>query len=222
MDHFWLYWKLFGWFWKLLLRPDFVLCFVIGAELVYQIRHDRRGSRREEERLKQEKENIRKERAFKLLGLWYMQAGGGDSAYWLMSFDERHPTVKNSPSSKGSALFDDWGRLGRMEGSFEKLRPNFAEYLDFEAANKIITHNWASLRTGITQQKLNDWDWCVSMIEKARIEHIVPVTDCFLLLSASLLGTWVPGQYDATKLRADYFATHRTVSDDKPENGQTE
>ena len=35
MDDFRLYWELFGWFWKLLPRPDFVLCFVIGAELIF-------------------------------------------------------------------------------------------------------------------------------------------------------------------------------------------
>jgi len=55
MDDPQLYWHLFGWFWKLLLRSYFVLCFVIGAELIYQSRHDRQTYIREERRLAQDR-----------------------------------------------------------------------------------------------------------------------------------------------------------------------
>jgi hypothetical protein len=88
MDDQFLYWYLFGWLWELILRPDFVLCFVIGAELIYQIRHDRQTSRREERRLALERENARRERGYRLLGIWHMQIGGGHNAHWLMTFEE--------------------------------------------------------------------------------------------------------------------------------------
>jgi hypothetical protein len=203
MDDFFFYWSLFGWFWKLLLRPDFVLCFVIGAELVYEILQHRGARRREELRLAQEEAATRRARGFKLVGLWYKQAGGGDSAHWLQTFEERHPETKQDPKLVGIALFDDWELIERMVESFAVLRPLYAEFLDFEAANTIISHNWTSLKYGVDSQKLADWAWGVKKLEEVRLKDILPVVDCFLCLSASLLGTWTPGPYDATKLRAD-------------------
>jgi len=209
MDDLHLYWYLFGWVWQLLLRPDFVLCFVIGAELIYQIRHDRKMSLREERRLAQERDEIRKERAFKLLGLWYRQVGGGHCAHWLQSFENRHEEVKENPKLIGVALFDDWTFVDEMVESFKALRPLFAEYLDFEAANKIISHDWTSLKLGVDTQKLANWEWGVKKLEEVRRKDILPVTDCFLLLTSALLKTWEPGPHDATKLRADYFGEKR-------------
>jgi len=206
MDDLRLYWCLFGWVWKLLMRPDFVLCFVIGAELIYQIRHDRQMSIREERRLAQERDNIRKERGYRLLGLWYRQVGGGHCAHWLQSFEERHEEVKQNPKVVGQALFGDWEFIEQMVDSFRELRPQFAEYLDFEAANKIIVHDWTSLKLGVDTQRLANWDWGVKKLEEVRQADILPVTDCFMLLTASLLGTWEPGPYDATKLRADFLS----------------
>jgi hypothetical protein len=218
MDDLRFYWELFGWFWKLVLRPDFVLCFVIGAELIYQIRHDRRMSIRDEHRLAQERENIRKERGFKLLGLWYRQVGGGDCAHWLQPFEERHEEVKQNPKLRGIALFQDWEFVAEMVESFKQLRPSFAEYLDFEAANKIITHDWTSLHLGVDSRRLANWEWGVKKLEEVRQKDILPVSDCFICLTGSLLDTWKPGMYDATKLRAEYFGK-KQLSRNKVEVG---
>jgi hypothetical protein len=204
MDDLLLYWHLFGWLWAILQRPDFVLCIVIGVELIYQMKHDRQVSAREERRLEQERENIRRERGYKLLGLWYRQVGGGHNAHWLQSFEERHEYVKVNPNTVGPAIFADWKFVEEMVASFVQLRPLYAEYLDFEAANTIITHDWASLDAGVSVQKLADWDWGIKRLEEVRQKDILPVTDCFMGLTVSLLGTWEPDPYDATKLRADH------------------
>jgi hypothetical protein len=96
-----------------------------------------------------------------------------------------------------------------MVESFKQLRPQFAEYLDFEAANKIIKLDWTSLKLGVDTQRLADWEWGVKKLEEVRTKDIIPVTDCFMGLTISLLDTWEPGPYDATKLRADYFGKNR-------------
>ena len=92
-----------------------------------------------------------------------------------------------------------------MVASFAELRPQFAEYLDFEAANKLIKHDWTSLKYGVNAQRLADWDWGVKKLEEVRVKDILPVTDSFVCLTGALLDTWAPGPYDATKLRSDYF-----------------
>jgi hypothetical protein len=122
----------------------------------------------------------------------------------------RHEEVKTDPKLIGQALFEDWGFIGQMVESFKELRPLFAEYLDFEAANKIIKHDWASLNSGVNTYKLGDWKEGVEMLEKVRRKDILPVTDCFISLTVLLLDTWKPDEYDATKLRAEYGEKNKT------------
>jgi hypothetical protein len=193
-------WSFFQWLWELLQRPDFILCFVIGAELIYQIRHDRRVDEREARRLEQEEMNLRKERGYRLLAIWYKQIGGGFTDFWLKTFEERHPEVKDEPNTKGLAIFADWNVVTYMAKSFQELRPQYAELLEFEAANLIISHDWTSLNRGVGSQQLADWDWGVEKLEEVRLRAIQPVTICFHGLMGTLMETWKPAPYDLTAL----------------------
>jgi hypothetical protein len=193
-------WSFFPWLWELLQRPDFILCFVIGAELIYQIRHDRRVDAREARRLEQEENNLRKERGCRLLAIWYRQVGGGFTDFWLKTFEERHPDVKNNPKTKGVAIFRDWDAVSYMATSFQELRPQYTEFLDFEAANLIISHDWTSLNQGVGSMQLADWDCGIEKLEEVRLRDIQPVTLCFHALMVTLMDTWKPSAYDLTTM----------------------
>jgi hypothetical protein len=137
-----------------------------------------------------------------------------------MDFEQRHDEVTKDPKLVGQALFEDWGFIGQMVESFKELRPQYAEYLDFEAANMIIKLDWTNLNTGVNTYQLGDWKEGVKLLEKIRLRDILPVTDCFMGLTASLLDTWKPDEHDMTKMRAEYRAKHKVsgilINDDPP------